>query len=137
MLINYTLVIVAVISQFILGALWYSPLLFGKKWMQIMGGDQYTPEEVKKMQKEMTPFYALQILLTLLSTFVLAFSFELLSEYNLYMTALFIFVGFILPTQVSGVIWSNTKKHFWAKQIAIMAGCQFVSLMLATWILSL
>ena len=31
--INYLAVIVAALSTFLLGGLWYSPLLFGKSWM--------------------------------------------------------------------------------------------------------
>ena len=32
--INYLAVIVAALSTFLLGGLWYSPLLFGKAWMR-------------------------------------------------------------------------------------------------------
>jgi hypothetical protein len=70
--VNYTLIIVASIAQFILGALWYSPLLFGKWWMQIMECTHLSKEELKKMQAKMTPFYGLQFLLTILFTWELA-----------------------------------------------------------------
>ncbi len=33
--INYLAVLVAAISTFILGGLWYSPLLFGKRWLRV------------------------------------------------------------------------------------------------------
>jgi hypothetical protein len=33
--INYLAVLVAALSTFLLGGLWYSPLLFGKAWMRI------------------------------------------------------------------------------------------------------
>jgi hypothetical protein len=33
--INYLAVIVAALSTFVLGGLWYSPLLFGKAWMRV------------------------------------------------------------------------------------------------------
>ena len=36
-LINFPAVFVAAISCFILGGLWYSPLLFGKAWMEENG----------------------------------------------------------------------------------------------------
>jgi len=32
--INYPAVLVAALSTFILGGLWYSPILFGKAWMR-------------------------------------------------------------------------------------------------------
>ncbi len=33
--INYLAVFVAALSTFVLGGLWYSPLLFGKAWMRV------------------------------------------------------------------------------------------------------
>ena len=33
--INYFAVLAAVLSTFVLGGLWYSPLLFGKAWMRV------------------------------------------------------------------------------------------------------
>ena len=35
--INYWAVIVAAVAYFVLGALWYSPVLFGNAWMRSIG----------------------------------------------------------------------------------------------------
>jgi hypothetical protein len=35
--VNYLAVLVAAVVMFVLGGLWYSPVLFGKKWMVLMG----------------------------------------------------------------------------------------------------
>lgn len=35
--VNYLAVLAAAVSAFLLGGLWYSPLLFGKRWMQLTG----------------------------------------------------------------------------------------------------
>ncbi|MBA2527542.1 MAG: DUF1761 domain-containing protein, partial [Pyrinomonadaceae bacterium] len=35
--INYFAVLAAALSTFVLGGLWYSPLLFGKAWMRANG----------------------------------------------------------------------------------------------------
>jgi hypothetical protein len=35
--INYWAVVVAAVAAFVVGALWYSPLLFGKAYMQVRG----------------------------------------------------------------------------------------------------
>ena len=43
--LNYLAVLVAAVSNFILGALWYSPPLFGKTWMAAAG---MTEEDVGK-----------------------------------------------------------------------------------------
>ncbi|WP_448213957.1 DUF1761 domain-containing protein [Colwellia sp. MEBiC06753] len=38
--INFFAVIAAAVSSFLVGGLWYSPLLFGKKWMVESGFDE-------------------------------------------------------------------------------------------------
>lgn len=45
MTINYLAVIVTAAANFVLGGLWYSPILFGKKWMALMN---VTEEDIKK-----------------------------------------------------------------------------------------
>ena len=41
---NYLAILVATVSTFLLGGLWYSPVMFGRAWMQEMG---FTPESCK------------------------------------------------------------------------------------------
>jgi len=137
--VNITLVAIATLAQFVLGALWYSPLLFGKWWMIFMDMDcaSLSKEELEKMQKAMMPFYALQLFVTFLSTFSLANLVPYVSAMSVYHLAFWIWIGFIVPVQVSSVIWGNTKKKFWLKQIFVVASNQLVSLMLAAWILSM
>ena len=43
--INYLAVLTATFITMILGALWFSPILFGKKWMKMMG---FTEEQLKE-----------------------------------------------------------------------------------------
>lgn len=135
------LIVVASLAQFILGALWYSPLMFGKWWMEIMEATNLPVEQVKRMQKEMAPFYGVQFLLTIIFTFVLAMFVYYLKMANVgfhaYGVAGWIWIGFVFPTQIAGVVWANTKKKFWVKQIFVMAGYQLVGLMLAAFILSM
>lgn len=46
--INYIAVFVAAVVYYIGGALWYSPLLFGKTWMGLVGLNE---EEIKEERK--------------------------------------------------------------------------------------
>ncbi len=41
---NYLAILVATVSTFLLGGIWYSPVLFGRTWMQEMG---FTDESLK------------------------------------------------------------------------------------------
>lgn len=133
-------ILLATLVQFLLGALWYSPLLFGKVWMEIMECANLSKEELQKMQKEMTPFYVLQFLLTLIFTSILAFDLYYAQVASLglspYVIAGGIWFGFIVPTQISGVVWANTKKKYWLKQILIMTSYQLVGILSAAYILS-
>jgi hypothetical protein len=135
--INYTLIVVATIAQFALGALWYSPLMFGTWWMQIMEMEAVSKEELQKMQKSMGPFYALQLFLTLFTTFAFANFMVYGSTLGIYHTAFWIWIGFIAPVQISSVVWANTKKKFWAKQLFVMLSMQLIGIELAAWILAM
>ena len=137
--VNYTLVIIATIAQFALGALWYSPLLFGKWWQDCMEMDcsALPPEEMKKLQKSMTPFYVLQLFLTFFTTISFANLVSYINAFNIYHIGFWIWIGFIVPVEISSVIWGSTKKKYWCKQIFVMVANQFVNIMLVAWILSM
>lgn len=135
--VNYTLVVVATVAQFILGAVWYSPLLFGKWWMQIMECTDMSKEEMEKMKSKMMPFYGLQFLLTLFTTVSFANLLPYIPSFGPYHVAFWIWIGFIVPVQIGSVVWANTKQKFWLKQIFVMAAFQFVSMMLMAWIVSM
>jgi hypothetical protein len=140
--VNYTLIIVAAVVQFVLGSFWYSPLMFGKIWMSIMEVSHYTKEELQKMQKSMMPFMGLQFVLTLITTWVLANNIQMFeivgtAGTSVYWLAFFMWLGYMMPVAVSSVIFGSTKRRHWCNQIAIMCGMQFVGIMLAAFILSM
>lgn len=136
-MVNYTLVFVATIAQFVLGGLWYSPLMFGRWWMQIMEVTHISKEELQKIQKGMAPFYALQFFLTLFTTISFANLLPYINSFGVYHVAFWIWIGFVAPVQTGMVVWGNTKKKFWAKQIFVMIAFQLAAFMLMAWILSL
>jgi hypothetical protein len=65
--INYMAVIVAALSSFVVGFLWYSPFLFAKAWMREAG---ISEEKIK--QANMFKVFGLSFLLTLIICFNLA-----------------------------------------------------------------
>jgi Protein of unknown function (DUF1761) len=131
MSVSLTAIIVATVLQFIVGALWYSPLVFGKWWMQVMEMTNKTKEEIAKIEKEMIPFYGLQFFLILFTTFALANHMSLLPGVSPIEIAFWVWLGYMAPIQIATVIWGNTKKKFWIKQIFIMVSAQFVCMMIA------
>jgi len=68
--VNILAVIVAAVATFVLGAVWYSPVLFAKQWMQAHG---YTPEQLEAMkQRGVARAYAVSALCYLVMAYVLA-----------------------------------------------------------------
>jgi hypothetical protein len=57
--IHWHSVIVSAVAVFAIGALWYSPILFGKAWVKAHG---YTPEKIQAMRAEMGRAYAVSFL---------------------------------------------------------------------------
>ena len=128
--INYLAIIIAAVAQFIIGAIWYMPL-FGKLWGKIHGMEKVSKEEQQKMMKSMGPFLVLQFLVTLVMTFVLAIFITYQPTWNAYAMAAFLWVGFVVPTQVSGVIFGGTNPKWIVAKILIQAGASLLCLEVA------
>ncbi len=129
------IVLFITLVTFILGAIWYSPLMFGKKWMQIMGMSHLTQEEIKKLQKTMLPFYLLQFVLTVVTTSTLAYLITITQAISGTMLAFLIWAGFVAPTSIANVVWGSTKRSFWCAQLAIMLSYQLITLLFASYML--
>jgi len=68
--VNIVAILVAALVTFVLGAFWYSPVLFARQWMQAQG---YTPEKVEEMKKKgMTRAYAVSALCYVVTAYVVA-----------------------------------------------------------------
>jgi hypothetical protein len=118
---NYLAILIAVVAQFVLGFIWYGPL-FGTLWGKIHGFDKLSKETQQKMMKAMGPFYALQFFMTIITTVVLDIFINFLPEnWNIYALAGFFWLGFVLPTFVSAVIFGGTEGKWIFKKIAIQA----------------
>ena len=133
--LNYLAIILATIVQFILGAVWYGPL-FGKLWGRIHGFDKLSKDVQDKMVKAMAPFYGIQFLVTVMTTVVLAILIENLPDWNVLVLALFLWLGFVLPAQVSAVIFGGTEGKWIAPKIALQAGGSLLFMFAAVLVLS-
>ncbi|MDQ5957595.1 MAG: hypothetical protein QG614_570 [Patescibacteria group bacterium] len=132
-------IFLAALVAFVLGAFWYSPLMFGNLWMKINKAEHYTKEQLAAMQKKMLPYYVLQFLMTLVTMFVLYSNIKWNGTVGVsgYWLAFFMWLGYVMPTQVGAVIWGNTDRKYQLKQILIMAVYQFITFMLAVCIFNL
>jgi hypothetical protein len=117
--INYLAVFVTTIAGFLLGWLWYSPVLFVKPWMAEM---KLTEESMKECaQKGMAGFFIRGFIYTLLST--LALTVLILSRGNpnfVKGAGIGAFVGLLLvgTRMLNGAVWEQKS----AKLMAIVVG---------------
>lgn len=134
--INYIAVLVAAIAQFIFGAIWYMPI-FGKMWGKIHGFERATPEEQKVMTKQMMPLLVIQFIGTLVTTIVFAMLYkDMPSQWHAYGFAGFLWLGFMVPTQIAAVIFGGTDPKWFTTKIPIMIGASLGCMMVLAFVIS-
>ena len=140
--VNYLAVLVAAIVIFVLGGLWYSPVLFVKKWVALQGK---TEEQMRAeaASANMPLLYTSAFVTALITSLVMA---HLLGHFaaavdpsvmqlNAAHGAMFGFVcwlGFAAPTSYATAIFSGQPKQLWL----INTSYNLVSFMLAGLILA-
>lgn len=129
--INYAAIAVAAVAQFIVGGIWYMPL-FGGLWGKIHGFETFSPEAQAEMKKGMLPLLVAQFLLGLLTAGVLGlFYASLPQDWNVFGMAGFFWLGFMLPTNVSAVLFGGTAPKWVTAKILVSAGGSLACMMAA------
>jgi hypothetical protein len=136
--INYAAVLVAMVANFILAFLWYTPL-FGKTWAREMridtGGNPTTGQMAKGL------------IITLIGNFLMVYVFahnmeawtfvpdmrEASASATILSSAVFTWLGFFVPVDINGVAWEGKS---W-KLFFVNAGYHLVSLLIAATILTI
>lgn len=72
--INYVAILVAGIAAMVVGAVWYSPMLFAKAWMKALGRDmdKMSKEDMMEMRKKGGPGYLVAFLTLLVIGYVMS-----------------------------------------------------------------
>lgn len=133
-------VLICVVLSVVLGSLWYGPF-FGKTWMTIIGVNPVVmndPVKKKEMQKQAMPLYFIQIILSFVQIWILSHYISLWTDVSGIVRALPIWLGFIMPTVATNILWSNLSRPLMWKSFLIQAGYFLVSfsifgLILASW----
>ena len=130
--VNYLAVLVAAIVVFVLGWLWYSPLLFYKPWMRARGLD---PAAAMAGAKMPAGKLVIELVRCLVLAFVIAHIIAALGVSNWFIGAhlgLLLWLGFPVVLLTGSVIWENIP----VKVAAIHAGDWLVKLLVIPIILS-
>lgn len=133
--INYGAIAVAAVAQFIVGAIWYMPL-FGSLWRDIHGFGKLTKAQQDQAQKEMMPMLGIQFIGTVITTVVVSRLMQLLPDYSAYSLVVLAWLGFIVPIQVSAIMFGGTEAKWMVKKALIMTSGALACLLVAATILS-
>lgn len=101
-------ILIASVAAFIIGALWYSPFLFGKEWMALIGATDKDIADAKA--RGMTKSYVAQLIITLLTFIVMHFAIVAVGARTALdgaFVALIAWVGFIVPGSVGSMLWEK------------------------------
>ena len=135
MKIKYPAVIVATLVHFILGGLWYSPLLFANKFLQLVN---WTPEQVRQMESQS---HAKELVIAFVMSFLLVYILAHFVQYTKatnaiggIQTAFWLWLGFIVTTQVPLVLFERRSFGLFLINIGYQfVGCALAGAILAVW----
>ncbi len=135
--INFIAILVAVVVNFFLGFLWYTPL-FGKIWGREMG----YASDMKPDPKVLIKGLLFMVIGNFLCAWVLAHNIaawgfvpgirEMGCVSNALSSAIFTFLGFYLPRHLGATVW---EKNSWTL-FSINAGYDLLSLIVISFILT-
>jgi hypothetical protein len=135
MKIKYPAVIVAALAHYILGGLWYSPLLFGNKFLQVINWQPEKVTEIGNQSHAKELFIA--FLLSLLLVFILAHFVQYTKATTAMagiQTALWLWLGFVATTQLPTVIFEQRPLGLFLINVGYqLVGCALAGAILAVW----
>ena len=107
--INFLAVLVSAVAAFAIGALWYSPMLFAKQWVNAHG---FTEERVKEMQKGASKAYSVslvcQVFIALAMAVIAGYLHLALFVQGLKLGFL-VWAGFALPLGLMSTMFTERK----------------------------
>jgi hypothetical protein len=130
--VNLLAVLVSGVAIFLLGGLWYSPVLFAKAWVRLMGK---TEEELKAGAGGAAPYVAVFLcaLITAYALAILLNHFQPLTLLKGIELAVLCWLGFAGATSFGSAMFSGTPRALWL----INSGYNLVSFIVAAIILTL
>lgn len=132
----WMMIVIMTVAGFALGAVWHGPL-FGKLWMRIHHGkDSFNAKEMEEATKGMWKLMVTEFVATLLMVISIACLVRAIPSMPGWQIALMVWVGFVLPTMTSTVIWGADVKKYMLTKIAVSSICRLIGLLATGYVLS-
>lgn len=106
---NYLAILVSAVVAFLIGGLWYSPVLFAKQWM---AAHAHSPEDVAKLKAEAPKAYGVSFLAFLVMAAILQMLLNHLDAHDWHLGALWgahIWLGFAFTIGLMANVYSGKK----------------------------
>ena len=133
--VNFLAVLVSAIASMVVGSIWYGPL-FGKKFMNAMGMDAWTPEKKESMKKGMALTYIWQFVASVVMFGVLAWIMGALGAVSVMggvQAAFWVWLGFVLPVQLGRELWGGKMTLFWLGAGNMLATLLAAGVIIGAW----
>lgn len=137
--INYLAVFVAAIVIFVVGGLWYSPLLFAKRWIALQGR---TEEQMRAQAaaSNMPMMYLAALICAFIQAWVMAMvvgHMSQVAEMGIAHAAIFsalLWLGFAATTSYATALFSGKPKQLWLIDSTYnLVSFVLAGIILATW----
>lgn len=106
--VNFWPILVASVVAFAIGALWYSPVLFGRMWMSLKNLSEKDISE--SSGKSMWSYYLIQLVATIVLYFVMGFVIAATGSQGAadgLFIAFILWLGFSVTNAVSEMLWNK------------------------------
>ena len=128
--LNWLAIVMAAVSAFVLGGLWYSPLMFVKRWMKETG---ITEEATKNAN--MIKIFSLAFILSLIAAFFLAmFLGSKAGAFNGSLAGFMAGLGWVFTFMgISYLFESRTLAHFLINSVYSIVSLTIMGLIIGVW----
>lgn len=131
--INFFHVLVAAIAAMIVGAVWYSPALFSKRWMKLTGNT-----DMKAGGGNAARGYVLTGIGSLLMAYVLTYVIELAQVESIghgLVIGFLLWLGFVAPALAATHVFENKPRDLYLINVGYqLAAILVMSAILAVWL---
>jgi hypothetical protein len=130
--VNFWAVLGAAVAAMIIGGLWYSPLMFGKKWLRMMGMDpNHKPEGASKAMA--ISFVGALVMGYVLFHFLVIVERANIEGITVWGVAFWVWLGFVATTTINDFIY-NPRPKPWSLYILNNANI-LATLYAMTWVI--